>query len=157
MAKVMGITAGRKNGNSEILLKQALMACEEAGAEVTMINLRDFHTQDCTGCTASDSLSGPCPARTDVPRYVRFVKEGKFSEALAVVHERLPFPECLGRVAPIPARVNAAVEMSAIRFPFATSSAMPPNTRTTSFGRRTANIFPPPESGYVWWAAARPV
>ena len=33
-----------------------------------------------------------------MPRYVRFVKEGKFSEALAVVHERLPFPECLGRV-----------------------------------------------------------
>ena len=52
MAKVMGITAGRKNGNSEILLKQALMACEEAGAEVTMINLRDFNIQDCTGCTA---------------------------------------------------------------------------------------------------------
>lgn len=58
MAKVMGITAGRKNGNSEILLKQALMACEEAGAEVTMINLRDFNIQDCTGCTACDSLSG---------------------------------------------------------------------------------------------------
>lgn len=35
--------------------------------------------------------------------------------------------------APIPARANAAVEMSAIRFPFATSSAMPPSTRTTSF------------------------
>ncbi|TCL48745.1 flavodoxin family protein [Allofournierella massiliensis] len=50
--KVMGITAGRKNGNSEILLKEALTACEEAGAEVTMINLRDFNILDCTGCTA---------------------------------------------------------------------------------------------------------
>lgn len=39
-----------------------------------------------------------CPARTEVPRYVRYVKEGKFSEALAVVHEKLPFPECLGHV-----------------------------------------------------------
>lgn len=28
--KVMGITAGRKNGNSEILLKEALTVCEEA-------------------------------------------------------------------------------------------------------------------------------
>ena len=37
--KVMGITAGRKNSNSEILLKEALMACEEAGAEITMVNL----------------------------------------------------------------------------------------------------------------------
>lgn len=26
--KVMGITAGRKNGNSEILLKEALTVCE---------------------------------------------------------------------------------------------------------------------------------
>mgnify|MGYP002577271591 CR=1 FL=1 len=41
--KVMGITAGRKNSNSEILLKEALLACQEAGAEVTMINLKDYH------------------------------------------------------------------------------------------------------------------
>lgn len=50
--KVMGVTAGRKNSNSEILLKEALIACEEAGAEVTMINLRDFNILDCTGCTS---------------------------------------------------------------------------------------------------------
>lgn len=50
--KVMGITAGRKNSNSEILLKEALMACEDAGAEVTMINLKDFHILPCTGCTS---------------------------------------------------------------------------------------------------------
>ena len=42
-AKVMGVTAGRKNSNSEILLKEALMRCEELGAEVTMINLKDYH------------------------------------------------------------------------------------------------------------------
>ena len=50
--KIMGITAGRKNSNSEILLKAALMACEEQGAEVRMINLRDFNILDCSGCTA---------------------------------------------------------------------------------------------------------
>ena len=49
--KIMGITAGRKNSNSEILLKEALLACQEAGAEVTMINLRDYNILDCTGCT----------------------------------------------------------------------------------------------------------
>ncbi len=49
--KVMGVTVGRKNGNSELLLKEALMACEELGAEVTMINLRDYNIIDCTGCT----------------------------------------------------------------------------------------------------------
>ena len=56
--KVMGITAGRKNSNSEILLKEALLACQEAGADVTMINLKDYHIEDCTGwtsCTAGMS------------------------------------------------------------------------------------------------------
>ena len=50
--KVMGVTAGRKNSNSEILLKEALIACEEAGAEVTMINLRDYNILNCIGCTS---------------------------------------------------------------------------------------------------------
>lgn len=52
MAKtVMGVASGRKGGNSEILLKEALLACQEAGAQVRMINLRDFHILDCIGCT----------------------------------------------------------------------------------------------------------
>ncbi len=50
--KVMGVAAGRKDSNSEILLKEALIACEEAGAEVTMINLRDYNLMDCIGCTS---------------------------------------------------------------------------------------------------------
>lgn len=47
----MGVCAGRKDSNSEILLKEALYACQEQGAEVTLINLRDFDIKDCTGCT----------------------------------------------------------------------------------------------------------
>ena len=39
-----------------------------------------------------------CPAHADVPRYVRYVKEGKMEEATAVIHEKIPFPECLGHV-----------------------------------------------------------
>ena len=50
--KVMGVTAGRKDSNSEILTKEALLACQEMGAEVSMINLRDFDLLDCTGCTS---------------------------------------------------------------------------------------------------------
>lgn len=50
--KVMGVTAGRKNGNSEVLLKEALLYCQEAGAEVTMINLHDYEVLDCFGCTS---------------------------------------------------------------------------------------------------------
>lgn len=49
---VLGITAGRKDSNSEILLKEALFACRDKGAEVKMINLRDYNIIECTGCTA---------------------------------------------------------------------------------------------------------
>jgi len=49
---VMGVTAGRKNSNCEILLKEALLECQKQGAEVRMINLKDFNIIDCNGCTS---------------------------------------------------------------------------------------------------------
>lgn len=39
-----------------------------------------------------------CPAGTDVPRYIRYIKEGKYSEAVAVIREKAPFPLALGYV-----------------------------------------------------------
>jgi multimeric flavodoxin WrbA len=49
--KVMGITCGRKNGNSEILLKQAFKAIEEkCGAETNFMRLQDAYIKECTGC-----------------------------------------------------------------------------------------------------------
>lgn len=39
-----------------------------------------------------------CPAGIDIPRYVRLIAEGRYPEALAVVREKVPFPEILGRV-----------------------------------------------------------
>ncbi|TRZ54979.1 MAG: FAD-dependent oxidoreductase [Rhodocyclaceae bacterium] len=38
-----------------------------------------------------------CPAGIDVPRYVQLVGLGRYSEANAVVREKLPFPGILGR------------------------------------------------------------
>lgn len=62
--KVLGITAGRKGGNSEIMLKTALEECERLGAEVIMVNLYDYKIHHCLGCsmcggneTAQDALS----------------------------------------------------------------------------------------------------
>lgn len=51
--KLLGITAGRKGGNSEILMKEALMAAEkEYGAETAWFNLHDARIIPCTGCEA---------------------------------------------------------------------------------------------------------
>jgi multimeric flavodoxin WrbA len=49
--KAFGITCGRKNGNSEILLKQAFKAIEDkCGAETEFVRLQDAHIIACTGC-----------------------------------------------------------------------------------------------------------
>lgn len=56
--KVLGIVAGRHNGNSEILVKEALLACQEAGAECKLINLFDYHILPCTGCEACTMQMG---------------------------------------------------------------------------------------------------
>lgn len=39
-----------------------------------------------------------CPAHVDIPKYVRFVYEGNYSAAAAVVREKVPFPESLGYI-----------------------------------------------------------
>jgi NADPH-dependent glutamate synthase beta subunit-like oxidoreductase len=39
-----------------------------------------------------------CPAGIDIPRYITLINEGKYTEADAVIRERIPFPEILGRV-----------------------------------------------------------
>jgi NADH-quinone oxidoreductase subunit F len=46
--------------------------------------------------------SHTCPAGVDVPRYVRFISEGKYDQAVAAIREKLPFPSICGHVCPHP-------------------------------------------------------
>lgn len=39
-----------------------------------------------------------CPAHTDIPAYVRLVNEGKYSDAVSVIREKLTFPHSLGHI-----------------------------------------------------------
>ena len=39
-----------------------------------------------------------CPAHIEIPRYINLIAQGKYSEALAVIREKVPFPGVLGRV-----------------------------------------------------------
>lgn len=39
-----------------------------------------------------------CPAGIDVPRYIHFILQEKYSEAAAVIREKVPFPNALGLV-----------------------------------------------------------
>jgi multimeric flavodoxin WrbA len=48
--KVLGISMGRKMGNSEILLKHALKAVQDEGCEVEFLRLHDYYIKPCEGC-----------------------------------------------------------------------------------------------------------
>ncbi len=39
-----------------------------------------------------------CPAEIDIPRYIRLIRENRYSEATAVIREKVPFPKVLGYV-----------------------------------------------------------
>ncbi|AGF58509.1 NADPH-dependent glutamate synthase beta subunit-like oxidoreductase [Clostridium saccharoperbutylacetonicum] len=48
--------------------------------------------------TALVPCRNTCPAGTDIPTYIRLVNEGKYSEATAVIREKLPIPKILGHI-----------------------------------------------------------
>ncbi|MFC1998882.1 FAD-dependent oxidoreductase [Chloroflexota bacterium] len=62
-----------------------------------------------------------CPAGIDIPRYFRYISEGRLSEALAVIREKVPLPSVLGRVCSHPCEqacrrdeVNEAISICAL-------------------------------------------
>ena len=50
--KILGLSFGRKNRNSDILVKEALLGAKEAGAEIAFLNMMDKQIGHCTGCAA---------------------------------------------------------------------------------------------------------
>ncbi|HEY5529055.1 MAG TPA: flavodoxin family protein [Thermoleophilia bacterium] len=50
--RIVGLSCGRLNGNSEIVLKEALMAAEELGIESEIIRAMEHKVKPCKGCEA---------------------------------------------------------------------------------------------------------
>lgn len=49
--KVLGICCGRKNGNTEIMMKEAFRTIEQiCGARCSLVRLQEAKINDCTGC-----------------------------------------------------------------------------------------------------------
>jgi len=55
--KLSAFCAGRKNSNTEVYVKEALMAAEAKGVEVALYRLNEFELHNCTLCGP-----GQCPA-----------------------------------------------------------------------------------------------
>lgn len=69
--KVLGISFGRKMGNTDVMIKTALMECEKAGCEVKFLRGDDLDIKPCTGCIScvvgmtTGHGKGGCPIKDD--------------------------------------------------------------------------------------------
>ena len=68
--KVVGFTAGRKGGNTEIYMKVALQAIQQMGIDVELIRLHECDLHPCVDCTRGGCyVKGPsgCIFKDDGP------------------------------------------------------------------------------------------
>ncbi len=69
--RVLGLSFGRRTSNTEVMVKTALMECEEAGHEVKFIHVDGLDIKACTGCIScvvgmvSGRGKGGCPIKDD--------------------------------------------------------------------------------------------
>lgn len=73
-------------------------ACAEVCPTGTIRDKKVYSAADGTREEVLVPCKHACPAHTDVPRYIRYVKEGKYDEAAAVIREKVPFPKALGYI-----------------------------------------------------------
>ena len=50
--KVLGVSFGRKLSNTEILIKEALLVCQDAGYDIRFIRADELNIHICNGCTS---------------------------------------------------------------------------------------------------------
>lgn len=68
--KLLGLTCGRRMGNTEVLMKEAMMGAEELGAEVELIRMLDLeigYCRQCKTCLWFTEGHGKCVLKDDGP------------------------------------------------------------------------------------------
>lgn len=102
--KFIGIrAAGRKNGNSEIILNELLKPAVEAGYEVEKIDLMKYNLRPCTGCFACNNNELECVIKDDLKLIHKQIAE---ADAIATVSP------CYGMGAP--SLLKTVIDRSAI-------------------------------------------
>ena len=94
-----GMRAGIPDGKS---LKEAgcrfCGACIEVCPTGSIMDAVKIMKEDRTYAENIVPCKATCPAHIDIPRYIRYIKNGEFEKATAVVREKVPFPETLGSI-----------------------------------------------------------
>ncbi|MCI9151459.1 MAG: flavodoxin family protein [Lachnospiraceae bacterium] len=72
MSKVVGLSWGRKMSNTDVMIKEILLKCQEAGHEIQFLRPDDLDIKPCSGCTAcvvgimSGRNNGSCIYKDDL-------------------------------------------------------------------------------------------
>jgi NADH-quinone oxidoreductase subunit F len=116
------ITNGRGRADDIELLQElaqsvkdnSLCGLGQTAPNPVLSSLRYFHEEyeehikkhHCAAAACKGLVKAPCshtcPASVDVPRYLRFIGEGNYDQAVAVIREKIPFPSICGHVCPHP-------------------------------------------------------
>lgn len=68
MGSILGIVgSARPWGNSELLVRQALLGAQREGAHVALLRLTSLRVESCTGCLRCVIGGKPCPLDDDMP------------------------------------------------------------------------------------------
>ena len=73
-------------------------ACIEVCPTGALIDAEGTFRNDIPRAEALVPCGAECPAKIDIPRYVRYIKNGEYSKATAVIREKAPYPHTLGYI-----------------------------------------------------------
>ena len=73
-------------------------ACVEVCPTGALQDVEGVFRSDIARAQALIPCSVECPAHVDIPAYIRAIKEGNTEQAMAILHEKVPFPFVLGHI-----------------------------------------------------------
>jgi len=79
---------------------ECVRACPKGIISIISEKTKILHWNRYTECLAP--CRQKCPAQINIPKYIKFIREGKYAKALLTIKERNPLPLVCGRVCPEP-------------------------------------------------------
>ncbi len=93
------LTVSRRiRGNELVWDKERCTGCATCAKSCLQGSIKIMTSENGGNGLVSAPCSQACPAGVNIPRYVRFIADGKPAEAVAVIREKIPFPSVCGYV-----------------------------------------------------------
>ena len=88
----------RTRGNELVWDTEQCTGCATCAKSCPQGSIKIMTSENGGNGLVSAPCSQACPAGVNIPRYIRFIADGKPAEAVAVIREKIPFPSVCGHV-----------------------------------------------------------